>query len=178
LCQEKSKSWELSLFILFECLFQTTNFIIKQSLTYRNSSRGDQVEELPKCYGRTIAIADKWIVCLVQWCVNCNIFCKYEHLVIFHYSIVDLFIKFGCPVMVLLLKSSSKVLQKVFISSTNYLCWLIYCFQYILWSIIYKFRIILRTHIQPLLGVAWSIGLFNFHLRLTIRLWVVSHTEI
>jgi hypothetical protein len=42
---------------------------------YQNSGKGDQVEELSKCSGRTIAVAGKWIACLVQesTCVNCFI---------------------------------------------------------------------------------------------------------
>lgn len=48
------------------------NHIIHHQTTevYQNSGKGDQVEELFKCSGRTTAVVGKWIACLVQENVN------------------------------------------------------------------------------------------------------------
>jgi hypothetical protein len=36
---------------------------------YQSSDKEDQVEKFSRCSMRTIAVAGKWVTCLVQWCV-------------------------------------------------------------------------------------------------------------
>lgn len=95
---------------------------------YQNSGKGDQVQELSKCSGRTTPVAGKWIACLVQKSVN------YKGFVSVNFW---------------------RVFQKNFTLSLNYLCWLLYCFLYmwwiVVWLLVFKFCIIfINTYSTPL----------------------------